>query len=221
MLKATGASLLGTTITATAAAASPVNAGVDLLEARLSLEFEDDENLAWKHVDRPPKYGIDAERGTLEILTVDDGEVEALTAADEVVNFRGVEADPDAIGGETLTSLFGGEELGLQDTYVRSPDGYEMPRLDVNVDATRPSELLDGDAMQEVTVDADRGVVEFSLPGQEVTVQERIVRDEFEDIAPDTDLEPSRVVERRTTTTTAIPSLAVALHRDLDVVRVD
>lgn len=223
ILRATGASLLGSTFTSTAAEATPhneagaLNESVTLIEVCLAFDFGDATDLDVNHSDRPTKYGIDPERGILDVRTVTAREAKALTSGQRLLNFQGIDADVDSFGGTTVTSLpriTGGR--GIQSTYVHSEDGYEMPEFEIDWDAEPYPQLLSPGSVLDVS--AHDGFIRARLPRQSVDVRTKRV---LEPLVEDEKLpawKRSHAIDRSRTTVEVTPSLTVALHRDLTVV---
>lgn len=219
-MKATGASLLGVTVTGTVSGAKPDNAGVPLLEAHLSFDFGDVDDLDQNLSNGPSKYAIDPNQGVLDVWTVTDEEADALKTGNRLVNFRGIKSNVDSIGGVTVNSLFQRDNTNeIRNVYTYTEGGYDMPKLDIDWNAESVSQLLTSDQIQEVDVKDE--FMQLRLPSQEVEVRKRIVREELvqDDSLPK--WKRSRVIDRPKVSTEVNPYLTVAFYPKLDVVDID
>ena len=220
LLEATGVSLLGLSFTGTASAAPPVNEGVTLLEASLTVDVGNVADLDLTHSDRPLKYALDPTRGELHVRDVSTREARALERGVRLVNFRGISANADSIGGHTVTSLRQQEaETEAPGTSITAVDGYEMPAIEIDWEAGSSLGALASPHVREVRV--EDGFLHVRLPRQSVDLRKKIVHDR---LATDERLpawKRSKVIERPTATVAVRPFLTVAIHRNLDVVDLD
>ncbi|USZ69467.1 hypothetical protein NGM10_06955 [Halorussus salilacus] len=198
------------------AGATPVNEDVSLLEAGLTFDIGETENLDLDRRNRPVKYALDANSQQLQILTASEEEVSVFENSSRIVDFQGAKGDVTKIGGNTVQSLsIQNPEIAESGIYARSERGYRVPEFEVNWDATTPGELLQSPAVKEIS--SNDGLFELRLPTTNIDIRTKVVHDDRVDRDDILEWRKGKKTEFSTETRAVDPYLTVAYHRGIDV----